>query len=153
MMREESIISNFRSEKAASHDFTLKNKTLTRRQNTWNFSYYHHKIQFKKTCMSTCWMNSGRHRAEDPSPKPCMGDKLLGANIPPTNHNHSFAFQRCIVGKTAVFYASKSHVQPNISHLHPLFSLWRLIKCFQQLCTEVSNHTSYEIAQSKQFDW
>lgn len=68
-------------------------------------------------------LNSGRHRAEDPSPKPCMGDKLLRANIPTTNHNHSFAFQRCIVGKTAVFYVSESHVQTDISHLHPPSSL------------------------------
>lgn len=67
-------------------------------------------------------LNPGEHIAKDPSPKPSMGDKLLGANIPTTNHNHSFAFQRCIVGKAEVFYVSKSHVQTDISHLRPLSS-------------------------------
>lgn len=79
-------------------------------------------------------LKSGRHRDEDPSAKPCMGDKLLGANTPTTNHNHSFALQESKVGKTAVFHVSKPHVQTDICH--PLPSLCWLTKCFQWIRTE-----------------
>lgn len=65
-----------------------------------------------------------------------MGDKLLEANIPTTNHNHCFALQKFKVGKTAAFYVSKSHVQTASCHMHPLPSLGGLTKRFQSICTE-----------------
>lgn len=92
-------------------------------------------------------LNSSRHRDKDPSPKTCMGDKWLGANIPTTNHNHSFALMKSKVGKMAVFYVSKSHVQKDICHLQPLPFLCSLPRCFQWICAE-----SYEIEQPKQFN-
>lgn len=94
-------------------------------------SIKHIKKTLLLACISTCWLNSGRHRAEDASPKPRMGDKLLRANISTTSHNHSFAFNRCTVGKMAAFHVSESHVQTDISHLRPLSSLRSLTECFQ----------------------